>query len=236
MDAGLKHILDEGVSIVLHDEDEGRRISVSRSLAVLYDEIELFNPAYGLVNAQGRELVVRHILDCLAPVCIIKQRTESLCRIAAADLGSGAGLPGLVLAAALPQWEFSLVERMGRRAGFLRNATAMMGLAQSVREGLRKTGMQVVQKDLSEVQDRYNVVTFRAFRHLEDIVCDLDRILEPNGFVFSYKSSDENVEEEISCLDKLVPGVFEYSTVPYEAPFCDAKRQILVLHKQGEVR
>lgn len=222
MEADLVEVLEEGIKAIMPDcMEEG----VSNTLCKLYDEITLFNPAYGLVNAQGRDLVVKHILDCLAPAPIMKDATASLGKINAADLGSGAGLPGLVLAAAFPKWNLSLVERMGRRAGFLRNTCAVMGLPKNV---------QVVQKDLSEVQYKYNVITFRAFRQFKDIVFDLDRILEPNGRVFAYKSSDENVQEELDCLDELLPCVFTAKTVQYYVPFSCSKRQLLILHKQGE--
>lgn len=222
MEANLRSILEEGIKAIMPDCNV---MELSWAFSKLYDEITLFNPAYGLVNAQGQELVVKHLLDCLAPAPIIRAETSSFGSINAADLGSGAGLPGLVLAAAFPEWNLSLVERMGRRAGFLRNTCAVMGLSKNV---------QVVQKDLSEVQNKYNVITFRAFRQFKDIVFDLDRIVEPNGKVFAYKSSDENIEEELKCLDEHLPGAFKAKTVQYDVPFSSSKRQLLILHKQGE--
>ena len=225
MEAELRRILEEGIHDIMPDCRAFELSELSNSLSKLYDEITLFNPAYGLVNAKGRELVVKHLLDCLAPATIIREETSSFDIINAADLGSGAGLPGLVLASAFPKWNLSLVERMGRRAGFLRNTCAVMGLSKNV---------QVVQKDLSEVQNKYNVITFRAFRQFKDIVFDLGRILEPNGKVLAYKSSDENIEEELRCLEEHLPGVFNAKTVQYDVPFSSSKRQLLVLHKQGE--
>ena len=225
MEAELRRILEEGIHAILSDCSVVEFSELANALSKLYAEITLFNPAYGLVNAQGQELVVKHLLDCLAPAPIIQEETSSFDVIDAADLGSGAGLPGLVLASAFPKWNLSLVERMGRRAGFLRNTCAVMGFSKKV---------QVVQKDLSEVQNKYNVITFRAFRQFKDIVFDLDRILEPNGKVLAYKSSDENIEEELRCLDEHLPGVFNAKTVQYDVPFSSYKRQLLVLHKQGE--
>ena len=222
MEEKFRSILEEGVKAIMPDCNA---VELSTSLSRLYDEITLFNPAYGLVNAKGQDLVVKHILDCLAPAPIIREETVSFDSIKAADLGSGAGLPGLVLATVFPSWNLSLVERMGRRAGFLRNTCAVMGISKNV---------QVVQKDLSEVQNRYNVITFRAFRQFKDIVFDLDRILETNGKVFAYKSSDENIQEELECLDEHLPGVFKAKTVQYDVPFSSSKRQLLILHKQGE--
>ena len=62
------------------------------------DEIELFNEAYGLVKVQNKqELYVKHILDSLAPLeILIQNMPDTECSIA--DIGSGAGLPGIPLA------------------------------------------------------------------------------------------------------------------------------------------
>ena len=187
----------------------------------LYDEIELFNPKYGLVNADGEELVRRHLLDCFAPVPIFKDIIGDKPR-RMADLGSGSGLPGLVLASVFDNWDISLVERMGRRAGFLRNTIAMMGLNHSVK---------VIQKDLSEVQDSFEVITFRAFRQFKDIISDLDRILVPGGYIFAYKSSEENIKEELEVVEAYKGSSFECRILDYKVPGLDAQRRMLLLHK-----
>lgn len=202
--------------------------TLAKRLSKFYDEITLFNPTYALVNASDKELVTRHILDCLAPVPIMAKEVASFGEVKVADLGSGAGLPGIVLASTLSGWDFTLVERMGRRAGFLRNTLAVLGLS---KKGLSRK-VEVLQKDLSEVQNQYNIITFRAFRAFKDIVFDLDRILLPKGKIFAYKSSDENIEEEIKVVETLLPGVFTSKVVPYSVPFCDAKRQLLILEKR----
>ena len=167
-------------------------------------------------------MVIRHLLDCLAPAPIISKEAGAG-NFKVADLGSGAGLPGLVLASAFPNCDFTLVERMGRRAGFLRNTLAIMGLSKSV---------EVLQKDLTEVQNQYDLITFRAFRPFKDIVFDLNRILAPSGKIFAYKSSDENISEEIEVLESLLPEVFSTKVVSYTVPFSDAKRQLLIVQKR----
>ncbi len=221
MQAKLFELLNSGIKEIYGSSDE----VLANSLAKYYDEISLFNPTYALVNASDKELVVKHLLDCLSPVVILQKELQELdvATIKAADLGSGAGLPGIVLASALTNWDFTLVERMGRRAGFLRNTLAVLGLSKKV---------SVLQKDLSEVQNQYEAITFRAFRPFKDIVFDLDRILAPQGKIFAYKSSDENIEEEISVIEALLPGVFTTKVVSYSVPFSDAKRQLLIVQKR----
>ena len=218
MDRKLQEILEKGMTEI--DPALADTKIISR-LVRLYDEIELFNPKYALVNAGGEELVVRHILDCLAPVGIFRQLSKPSVRMA--DLGSGSGLPGLVLSSVFDNWDISLVERMGRRAGFLRNTVAVMGLS---------PGVQIVQKDLSEVQNQYDIITFRAFRPFKDIVSDLERILAPRGVILAYKSSEENIREEIQALEDYGCGAFEVRTEEYAVPMLDARRCLLIVSRK----
>ena len=215
MDRKLQEILEKGMTEIDPALADPKVIS---RLARLYDEIELFNPKYALVNAAGEQLVIRHILDCLAPVGIIRQFTKPSVRMA--DLGSGSGLPGLVLSSVFDSWDISLVERMGRRAGFLRNTVAAMGFASNV---------QVVQKDLSEVRNQFDIITFRAFRPFKDIVSDLDRILAPGGVILVYKSSEENIREEIQVLEDYAGSAFTAREIGYKVPMLDARRSMLAV-------
>ena len=215
MDRRLQEILEKGIEEI---DPALAGTKLKSRLARLYDEIELFNPKYALVNAADEQLVVRHILDCLAPVGIFRQYCAS--GIHMADLGSGSGLPGLVLASVFDNWDISLVERMGRRAGFLRNTVAAMGLGSVV---------QVVQKDLSEVQNQFDVITFRAFRPFKDIIGDLDRILSPGGVILAYKSSEENIREEIQVLEDYAGNTFRAQEREYKVPMLDARRCMLIV-------
>ncbi|MDR1277797.1 MAG: class I SAM-dependent methyltransferase, partial [Treponema sp.] len=134
--------------------------AIARLLATYMAEIERFNPAYGLVGAKDRqELAVKHILDSLAPLGIMRRLLRSFPPPhTIADAGSGAGLPGIPLAICLPQTQVILIERMGRRAGFLRNALAVLGLS----------NVRVEETEMEKAPPgRCHIVTFRAFRPLE---------------------------------------------------------------------
>lgn len=220
METSLQNLLIEGInkidSSLVKDEIIGK-------LSCLYDQITLFNPSYGLVNASGEELIVKHILDCLSPQPIIKSFIQDDSSIA--DLGSGSGLPGLVLASVFPNNNFTLVERMGRRCQFLNNTVVLMGL---------KDKVKIVQSDLEKVNDKFDLVTFRAFRPIKEIIKDLDRITYCNSVICTYKSSQENLEEEILAVDNYNPNLFNISQQDYQVPFLDAKRVLLSLKKLAQ--
>ena len=81
-----------------------------RQLDIYWSELAMWNGKYGLVNASGDELVIKHFLDSLTAVPVLKELPFGT----ACDVGSGGGFPGLVLAVAFPDKKFTLVERSGK--------------------------------------------------------------------------------------------------------------------------
>ncbi|MDE2765866.1 MAG: 16S rRNA (guanine(527)-N(7))-methyltransferase RsmG, partial [Chloroflexota bacterium] len=75
-----------------------------------------------------------HFLDALSLAPLLPRGTTSL-----VDVGSGGGFPGLVLAAALPELRVTLVEASRKRAAFLRETAAALGVAARVEEGRAET-------------------------------------------------------------------------------------------------
>lgn len=176
---------------------------VSKRLQTYFDQVSLFNDALGLVNAKDELLVRRHILDSLIPLpCITRHVLESFGENARfADLGSGNGMPGLVLscvtASLRPGWRFSLVERMGRRAGFLRNTLAVTGLA-SVTD--------VIESDIERVRTDFDVLVMRAFRPLDAIEHNLLSLCHENSLVFIWTAG---APDGVSVMRKTSAGVFQ---------------------------
>lgn len=139
--------------------------------------LEKYNPALGLVSVKNsQDLVVRHILDSLAPIANIHGLLPSGLSFLA-DAGSGAGLPGIPLALVLKNTHISLIERMGRRCNFLETALLTLGLSH----------VDVQQHDIEELPPAgFDIITFRAFRPLEpSILKGLFRLLNPGGTLSS---------------------------------------------------
>ena len=186
------------------------------SLLIRYiEEIELFNPAYGLVKVSDRkELIVKHILDSLAPLSFIRGLPNNTI----ADVGSGAGLPGIPLAICMPDAEVTLVERMGRRAGFLRNTIAVLALSNVKVE-------EAEMEKLSGLED-FSLVVFRAFKPLDSaILKKLKRLLAPNGYIAAYKGRRQSIETEMEQLGKAI----SWELVPLEVPFLEEERHLVLV-------
>lgn len=177
-------------------------------------EIELFNPIYKLVSYQDRdELIIRHILDSLAGVKVF----EALEGSSIADLGTGAGFPGVVLAIMLDR-PIVLVERMKRRVDFLKNVILRCNLK----------NVRIVSKDVSEVEERFDIVTCRAFHPIFDIIDDVDRILSPNGVFAPYKGKKSYLYSEIENLSN-----WDVSITNLHVPFLDEDRIIALMRKKN---
>jgi len=198
------------------------------SLLIKYiTEIELFNPALSLVGTNDRqELIVRHILDSLAPLGIITRVTTAR-QLRIADVGSGAGLPGIPLAIAMPDAEFTLIERKGRRAGFLRNTQTALGFS----------NITVEEAEMEKAPPgRFDVVTFRALSPLEPkIVKKLLRLRREGGILAAYKGRREKIEDEIAALHTAPlhttqkQDILTCQVFPCPVPFLDEERHLLVM-------
>jgi 16S rRNA (guanine527-N7)-methyltransferase len=201
-----------------------------QQFATYISEVNLFNRTYRLVNATGREFVIRHLLDSLAAVPYIRSITTAATRLC--DVGSGAGLPGIPLAIMLKSTPVFLIERMGRRAGFLENAIARCNLSDRV---------TVIQRDLSEVVQQFEIVTFRAFHPLRDVIQEIATIVTDEGTICAYKGKEEVIRQELDDLEVLEQSgkggcAFGWDTriIPLSVPYLDASRNLFVLKKKLE--
>ena len=137
-------------------------VDVSReTLGRLEDFVALLERWQSAINLVGRatldQVWVRHILDSAQLVPLFPEDAHSLM-----DLGSGAGFPGLIVAALRPDLEVTLVEAGGRKAAFLGEAARTLGLAKPPRVLIRRI------EAVSGV--RADVVTARALAPLGQLL------------------------------------------------------------------
>lgn len=194
--------------------------------------LQEFNAKFDLVNTDDHdEIVIKHILDSLSAVpAICKEISERFSELPAdfkiADIGSGAGLPGIPLATVLPKFNFTLVERMTKRCAFLENCKGLLSL--------ENLAVEENQAERIE-QKRFDICVFRAFRPLEKKMTKvLLRILKDGGFLAAYKAKSEKITEEMQSL----PSVPKYKVLPLTVPFLtenssgeERERNLVVIEK-----
>jgi 16S rRNA (guanine527-N7)-methyltransferase len=133
----------------------------------------------------------RHILNCGALAGLIPEGS-SVC-----DIGSGAGLPGLVLAIARPDLTITLVEPLLRRTTYLSEIVDELGLSHvTVHRG---------RADELHGKARFDVVTSRAVAPLERLLGWSMPLVAPHGALVALKGSsiDEEIVEAASVLSRL---------------------------------
>lgn len=174
-------------------------------------EIILFNSAYNLVNTSDYdEIVTNHILDSLSAwkeLVALANQIEQQQSIKFADIGSGGGLPGIPLAAAMPEFNWTLVERMDKRCAFLENCAAILGLK----------NVSVMKKEAEKVPPQsFDIATFRAFRPLDEkMTKTLLSLTKDGGFLAAYKAKEDSIRVEMNGIKHLVP---QYKVIPLIVP------------------
>lgn len=196
---------------IRHDDEMIARVST------FINEIMLFNPALKLVGDKDPdEIIIRHILDSAAAYPVFQEETKAGCTIA--DLGSGAGFPGVVLAILFQDRHFVLVERMQRRSQFLKGVLLRTGLKNA----------EVEERDLRTVRCAFDAVTCRAFHPMFSIAEDVIRILAPEAPLLLYKGQRNNALSELSVL-RGEGFCFDDRLVDLRVPYLDEARTFVVL-------
>jgi 16S rRNA (guanine527-N7)-methyltransferase len=170
--------------------------------------LERWNGAYNLTAVRDAgEMVTRHLLDSLAILPHVRGATL-------ADLGTGPGLPGIVLAIAAPGREMLLVDSNGKKVRFLREAI----------RALKLEGVRAVQSRVEDVQGQFDCVTARAFASFADMLGWGGHLLAPDGIWLAMKGKQS--EDELSG----VPAAFAVrETHVLAVPGLDAERRLVVL-------
>ncbi|MFP4475847.1 MAG: 16S rRNA (guanine(527)-N(7))-methyltransferase RsmG [Desulfatibacillaceae bacterium] len=118
-----------------------------------------------------------------------------------ADIGTGAGFPGIPLAVARPDVRFLLVESVRKKAGFLGFARASLGLSNVRVANLR------IEEVCREKGGGFDVVTARALAELGPLWEMAAPLLVPGGFLLAFKGARS--EEEIARLEETPPFPFD---------------------------
>ncbi|HBK54906.1 MAG TPA: 16S rRNA (guanine(527)-N(7))-methyltransferase RsmG [Xanthomonadales bacterium] len=160
--------------------------SLGQRLDTYLDLIERWNRAYNLTAVRDRgEMIVRHLLDSLVVSPFVGSGPL-------ADIGSGAGLPGIPLALADPDLAVMLIESNGKKARFLREAVRRLDLG----------NVRVIEARAEAVPEPgcCDCLTARAFGTLAELIRVGGHLLGPGGRVLALKG--QRPDEEIAGLPR----------------------------------
>jgi len=168
----LKHLLAQhNVSV---PEDFLEKIGQYKAL------LEKWNKIHNLTGAKTLQQIDQFILDAVIPITFLPSVAKAM------DIGTGAGFPGMILAIALPQTHFTLVEPLSKRASFLQFVKADLGLSNVDVKALRAEQL---------VSEPYDLITSRAVTDTEMLLKLSEPFCSEGTLLLFYKG--EKVYDEI---------------------------------------
>jgi 16S rRNA (guanine527-N7)-methyltransferase len=190
---------------------------VDQLLAYL-DLLQKWNRVYNLTAVrEPGEMLTHHLLDSLAAVVPLRRHTGGkAARLL--DVGSGGGLPGVVIAITCPEIAVSCVDTVGKKAAFIQQAAATLKLP-----NLRGLHARVEALGVEE-GGGFDVVCARAFASLPDFTAWSKCALKPGGVWMAMKG--KHPAEEMAAL---ADDVDMFHVEPLVVPGLDAERCIVWL-------
>jgi len=184
--------------LTIPDEQQSKLIQLVELLAK-------WNKAYNLTSVRDpQQMLVKHIMDSI----VVSPHLNGKRLI---DVGTGPGLPGLPLAILNPDKQFVLLDSLGKRLRFIRQAVLELGL----------TNVEFVQSRVEEYQpeEKFDVVLSRAFASLEDMLFWCKHLPNEEGHFLALKG--QFPKQEIQDLDKQFKFV---ETVELQVPNLEGER------------
>jgi 16S rRNA (guanine527-N7)-methyltransferase len=174
-----------------------------------------WNRTYNLTAVRDPlAMVSHHLLDSLA---VLPHLAFAPAGARLADVGSGAGLPGIPLALARPDWNVALVESNEKKAAFLQQAKIELALS--------NVQVHAVRAEAWRPAERVAVVISRAFAEIADFVAACKHLLMPGGVIAAMKGKDPR--EELARLSGYRCKVARLSV-----PFVEGERHLALCEQE----
>jgi 16S rRNA (guanine527-N7)-methyltransferase len=197
-------------------QDEKSKNLIDQLLA--YHQLLIkWNKAYNLTAVRDPEqMISRHLLDSLSIAPYLNGKVFI-------DVGTGAGLPGIVLAIIYPEYQFDLLDSNGKKTRFLFQVKTELNLQNIAIHHCRVEHYNPVHG--------YDGVLSRAFATLEDMVTSSRALLKPDGCFYAMKGIYP--EDEVEALKKLSVSGKNYKVVAchkLQVPDEDGQRHLLMIN------
>ena len=193
----------------------------ARGLPTYVDQLVRWNATYNLTAVRERDAVwVQHIADCLAVLpALDRQLAHTAPSQRVLDVGSGGGLPGVLLALMRPALDVTCVDTVGKKAAFIRQVAGALALP-----NLHAAHSRVETLKLPP----FGLITSRAFASLADFTRLTRPLLPPGGVWMAMKG--KTPDDEIAAL----PGDIDvFHVEQLQVPGLDAERCLVWMQPKG---
>jgi 16S rRNA (guanine527-N7)-methyltransferase len=179
--------------------------------------LEKWNKVYNLTAVRdGPRMLTHHVFDSLSTLPALRKQGPWTER-RALDVGSGAGLPGVILAIALPELSVTCIDTVGKKAAFIQQVAGTLQLP-----NLRSVHARVEQW----TDDAFDLVISRAFASLTDFTQWSHQHLSPTGVWMAMKGKTPS--EEIAALP---PTISVFHVEQLSVPELPAERCLVWMRK-----
>ena len=181
--------------------------------------LQHWNATYNLTAVRDpAAMLTQHLADCLAVVAPLQAHAVAGRLL---DVGSGGGLPGVVIATLLPGWDVTCVDAVGKKAAFVRQVAGSLPLTNLHAEHTRVEQLS---------KPPFDLITSRAFASLADFVMLSRKHLAPSGVWMAMKGRVP--EDEIVALPA---GVQMFHMEHLHVPELDAQRCLVWMREHAAV-
>ena len=179
---------------LLLDSIEQLKLEISaeqRGKLMLYlDKLLFWNKAYNLTAIkQPKEALIKHIIDCLAILPHLKSGKLL-------DIGTGAGLPGVVIAICQPEREVTVLDSNQKKIRFIRQSVSELKLTNVTPVASR------IENFVPQEHEKFAVITSRAFASLTDFVEAAEPRLAQEGWLQAMKGLIPEPEDMNALVDE----------------------------------
>jgi 16S rRNA (guanine527-N7)-methyltransferase len=173
------------------------------------EELKKWNKAYNLTGLKtDRDIIIKHFLDSLLFAKVITDDAEKV-----ADVGSGAGFPGIPIKIIKPELELFLIEPRQKKTVFLRHLSGRLGLK----------SINVIDRRIEDVKNlKVDVAVTRALFSVRDFIVKTRDLLNKEGLLILSKGP--KIDRELRELDRKKVTVKDFNL-----PFINATRHIVIV-------
>jgi 16S rRNA (guanine527-N7)-methyltransferase len=205
----LSAVLGEGIAAMHLDVSPAQQDKLMDYLALMFK----WNAVYNLTSLRDpMQMVTHHLLDSLAAVPAFAKAHNVL------DVGSGGGLPGIVLAIVRPDMKVSMIDTVHKKTAFLTQVKAELSLT--------NVTVYTARVEQLQVSDKFDVITSRAFADLSDFVNWSCHLLADGGRYIALKGVAPKDEQERLPAEWKVTGL-----EPLQVPRLGAERHLVHIER-----
>ena len=214
MNLELKLALAEGISALGLSMSEGVQEQLLDYMAL----IQKWNKVYNLTALRDpREILTHHLLDSLSAIGPLMRQAASFDEaFSFLDVGSGGGLPGVVIAICCPKVKVTCVDTVSKKAAFV----------QQVAASLKLVNLKGLHARVETLTGPFDVIGSRAFASLPDFINWSSGALAPKGIWMAMKG--KLPEEEMAALP---PTAQVFHVEQLQVPGLDAERCMIWMKK-----